>query len=225
MNAWQDSYGDESHGRVKDPRLNLQGVAHKARVGGGAKGRQQQQEIDVATDAVPFPKRPGPGRAAVQRRRGPHGEADQVLAPEEQRQRAAQGAVERGKVLGVVALLVEVDGDEAGGKGRKRGKVEVGVHGLADAFLARRVRRLQDENRLHQEHQAEDLRERVPREEHQGTGQEAARQGEGKGDDGRLRDEARAYIMSESAQAGSNDHSPFQSCAIEKTSSSCRGVP
>lgn len=195
VNARQDAHGDESHGRVKDPRLDVERVAHKPRVRGGAKRRQQQQQVDVAADAVPLPERPGPGRAAVQRRSGPHGEADEVLTPEQQRQRATQRAVEAGEVLRVVALFVEVDGGEAGGKGRKRGQVEVPVHGLADALLAGRVRRLQRENRLHEEKEAGDLREGMPREEHQRTREKAAGQGEGKGDDGRLGDEAGACTL------------------------------
>lgn len=195
VNARQDPHGDESHGRVKDPRLNLERVAHEPRVRSGAKRRQQQQQVDVAADAVPLPERPGAGRAAVQRRRGPHGEADEVLAPEEQRQRAAQRAVEAGKVLGAVALLVEVDGGEAGGKSRKGGQVEVRVHGLADALLAGRVRWLQREDGLDEEEEAGDLREGVPREEDQRPRQEAAGQGEGKGDDGCLGDEAGACAV------------------------------
>lgn len=192
MNARQYADRNQSHGHVKHPALDVEHVAHKARVRRGAKRRQDQQQVRVAAGAVELPQRTRARLAAVQRRRRPHGEADGVLGPEQHRQRGAERAVQAGKVRRRAALLVEVDGGEAGGEGRKRGQVEPGVHRLADALLPRVVRRLQHQDGLQQRHEAEELRQRVPRKQAQGPREQPPGEGQRKGDDGRLRDETGA---------------------------------
>lgn len=151
VDARQDPHGNQGHGRPKDPRFNLQRLSDKSRVSGRAECAQKQKKIEITTGTVPFPHGLCLCLAAKDGRRGPHGEADQILTPERQRQEAAERSVEGSEMFGIVPLLVEIDGDEAGGKEQKGGAVEVGVDSLADAFLTRSVRRLQDKNRLDQE--------------------------------------------------------------------------
>lgn len=107
----------------------------------------------------------GVGLAAVQRGDAEHSEPDDVLGQEPERGDDAEVAVDRVEVGAIADELVDLDADDANGEDDEGQEVEAGVDLLADRFLLPRVCRLQDEDRLDEDEQAERLREGMHRKE------------------------------------------------------------
>lgn len=132
----------------QDPKLEMQHILIKRRLGRRGNGRKRQDQDHIAAGAMIFPHGLGVIDAAEQCGDVVLRDADEGLEEEEDVDKETEDVVRGTEVGAVVGEFVVFDDDEAAQQGQNAGTVEDGVDGGALLFLGGGVRGLEHEDGL-----------------------------------------------------------------------------